>query len=98
MKELLKFIIKYENTIIHWWRRNRWFFKKIKNKSYTSNKTFLDYFETFIKKRAFNDRKWNYHGYLHNDNDINKYYFNNNMIESINRTKFTKKIFVYIHG
>ena len=76
------------------------FYAKIKTKYYSANKKFINYFEkSFLINRPFNDGQWNYSNYLQNDNDTKKYFFINNVSESINRTingffKYTKKNFI----
>lgn len=47
----------------------------------------MNYFDnTYLKNKPFMDRQWNYSSYLKDDNDIRKYYFTNNVVESIYRT------------
>ena len=76
-----------------------YFFDLIKNKYYGGYKRFIDYFEkTYMHNIPFNNRQWNYSNFLKNEDDTRKYFFTNNVCESLNRTinsfyKYSKKTF-----
>ena len=75
------------------------FFTLIKNKYYNTNKKFFIYFEKYyMENKIIKDRQWNYYNFLKSENDINRYFFTNNVCESLNRTlngfyKYSKKTF-----
>ena len=75
------------------------FFEIIKNKYYEGFKRFIDYFEkTYMHNNPFNDRQWNYSNFLKNEEDTKKYFYTNNVCESLNRTinsffKYSRKTF-----
>ena len=63
------------------------FFKKIKNKYHNGNAKFFTYFEkTYLNNNPFKDRQWNYNNFISNEEDSRKYFFTNNVSESLNRT------------
>ena len=75
------------------------FFQMIKNKYYNSNENFFKYFENnYMNNHILKNREWNYFNFIKNESDINKYFFTNNVCESLNRTlnsfyKYSKKNF-----
>ena len=63
------------------------FFNKIKEEYYNNHKKFIDYFEKqYFKNSPFKDKQWNYSNYLKSDEDTQKYFYSNNVAESLNRT------------
>ena len=53
-----------------------------------------------MENKLIKDRQWNYFNFLKSENDINRYFFTNNVCESLNRTlngfyKYSKKNFYF---
>ena len=63
------------------------FFELIKSQYYKNYKKFLDYFEKqYLKTGLFSDKNWNYSSFLKGEEDIQLYFFTNNVAETLNRT------------
>ena len=50
------------------------------------DKIFLDYFEKqYFKNKTFSDKQWNYSNILNNNDNPQKYFYTNNISESLKR-------------